>query len=201
MYDISYFKANKEEDVLAFMQANLFVTLCGVDVAGKPVATHVPVILKEMHGHLYLYAHVMRKQQHTIAFENNAAVLAIFLGPHSYISATNYAQQNTASTWNYTAVHASGTIEFLADEQLKHLLQELTQQYETIASPAAFHNIDEQYILTHMKAIVGFRIKVTNLQHVFKMSQNKSKAEQEKVIESLQNSSPAVAAFIQNINA
>ena len=46
MYDISHFKANNHQEVIDFMQANPFVTICGVDAKGFPVASHIPVLIK-----------------------------------------------------------------------------------------------------------------------------------------------------------
>jgi transcriptional regulator len=186
MYNISYFKANKQEEVLAFMKAHPFVVLCGVDTAGKPVATHLPVLITERDDRLFLQAHSMRKQSHTSAFENNQNVLAIFHGAHDYISATLYNEQNTASTWNYSAVHASGTLHFLDDAGLYELLINLTNHFEgNPHSPASVNAMSEEYVRNHMKAIVAFEIEVTDLQHVFKLSQNKSKKEKATIIQHL----------------
>lgn len=195
MYDLKHFKANHQQDVIDFMHQNPFVVLCGVDAANKPVATHVPVLIEEREDKMFLQAHIMRKQMHTLAFENNANVLAIFTAAHSYVSATNYTEQNTASTWNYQAVHASGTIHFLDDEGLHHLLVRLTEKFENNAhSPALVKNMDAAYVKDLMKAIVAFEIEVTNIEHVFKLSQNKDKATRENIIQSLQQQDDAAKA-------
>jgi transcriptional regulator len=114
-------------------------------------------------------------------------VLAIFSAAHSYVSATNYTEQNTASTWNYQAVHASGTIHFLSDEGLHHLLTKLTERFENNPhSPALVKNMDDAYVKDLMKAIIAFEIEITDIEHVFKLSQNKDKATQNNIIQSLQ---------------
>ncbi len=196
MYDLKYFKANNQQDVIAFMHQNPFVILCGVDAANKPVATHIPVLIEEREDEkLFLLAHIMRKQMHTIAFENNANVLAIFSAEHSYVSATNYTEQNTASTWNYQAVHASGTIHFLDDEGLLNLLTKLTEKFENNPhSPALVKNMDDAYVKDLMKAIVAFEIEITNIEHVFKLSQNKDEATRNNIIQSLQHQDDAAKA-------
>ena len=187
MYDLKHFKATNGQDVIAVMHQNPFVVLCGVDAANKPVATHIPVLIDERDNKLFLQAHIMRKQNHTIAFENNASVLAIFSAAHSYVSATNYIQQNTASTWNYQAVHVSGTIHFLNDEGLHKLLVKLTEKFENNPHSAAqVKNMDAAYVKDLMKAIVAFEIEITNIEHVFKLSQNKDQATRNNIIESLQ---------------
>ncbi len=187
MYNVSHFKATNQQDVIAFMHQNPFIVLCGVDANYKPVATHIPVLIEERDDKLFLQAHIMRKQMHTIAFESNVNVLAIFSAAHSYVSATNYTEQNTASTWNYQAVHVSGTIHFLNEEALHQLLVKLTDKFEkNLHSPALVKNMDAAYVTDLMKAIIAFEIEVTNIEHVFKLSQNKDATTQNNIIQSLQ---------------
>ena len=182
MYSLKHFKADNQEEVLAFMKAHPFITLCGVDENNESVATHLPVLFEERNGKLYLLAHAMRKQDHTIAFEKNRHVLAIFSSNNSYISASWYDTKNIASTWNYKAVHARGIVCFLDDKGLYDLLVKLTNHFEaTTESPAAVKHMDEKYITDNMKAIVAFEIELTNIQHVFKTSQNRSEADKKSI--------------------
>jgi transcriptional regulator len=186
MYLTSHFSKAEQADILAFMNANSFATICGIGVDGFPVATHIPVMISLRNNQLFLQAHIMRKQAHTIAFENNKNVLTIFHGPHAYISAQHYEPQNTASTWNYSAVHASGTLNFLDEAGLYEMLKLLTAKYENDpTSPSQLKQMSEDYIQSNMKAIVAFEIEVTNLQHVFKWSQNKPSHIQENIIQTL----------------
>lgn len=173
MYDISYFKASDQKDVIAFMHAHPFVILCGVDVEGKPVATHVPVLLEKRGDKLYLLAHVMRKQEHTVAFEHNQHVLAIFSGASSYVSASWYDNKQVASTINYQAVHAKGILKFVDDEQLHNILTRLTEKFEhNPHSPALVQHMDDAYVHKLMAAIIAFEIEIQSVEHVFKLSQN-----------------------------
>lgn len=191
MYLTNHFSTAEQADILAFMHSNAFCTICGTGVDGFPVATHVPVMIDLRDNQLFLQAHIMRKQAHTNAFEQNNQVLAIFHGPHAYISAQHYEPQNTASTWNYSAVHASGIIRFLGDSELYSMLKSLTAKYEQDAeSPSLMHHMSEDYIQSNMKAIVAFEIKVTQLQHIFKWSQNKPSHIQENIIQSLAKGTP-----------
>jgi transcriptional regulator len=202
MYNIPYFKANTDQEVLAFMKAHPFITLCGIDANSRPVATHVPVLFAERDGKLFLQAHIMRKQNHTEAFLQNSAVLAIFQGAHTYISATLYQPTNVASTWNYQAVHAAGTIHFLDDAALYDFLVRLTEHFESNPhSPALVQHMDEGYVKGLMKAIIAFEIEVTDIQHVFKLSQNKDKKVKQNIINHLSDGTSddkAVAAAMQN---
>lgn len=190
MYLTNHFSTAEQADILAFMESNSFATICGIGVDGFPVATHVPIMIDLRGNQLFLQAHIMRKQAHTIAFENNKNVLAVFHGPHSYVSAQHYEPQNTASTWNYSAVHASGVLNFLDDKELYEMLKALTAKYEKDPlSPSQVKHMTEEYIQSNMKAIVAFEIEVTQLQHVFKWSQNKPTNIQKNIIQTLANGS------------
>ena len=188
MYLTNHFSAAEQADILAFMQSNSFATICGIGEDGSPVATHVPVMISLRENKLFLQAHIMRKQAHTVAFEHNDKVMAIFNGPHAYISAKHYEPQNTASTWNYSAVHAKGIIRFLGDTELYTMLKNLTAQFEQDpGSPSLIKHMSEDYIQSNMKVIIAFEIEVTQLQHVFKWSQNKPSHIQDNIIQTLAN--------------
>lgn len=189
MYDLPHFKANNDGDVLDFMKAHPFITLCGADKAGNPVATQVPVLLQEKDGKLFLQAHIQRKTDHHKAFTENPKVLAIFTGAHSYISASWYTDPKVASTWNYQAVHASGVLRFGDDEMLHDLLQDLTTHFENNPhSPSLVHELPAGYVQQHMKAIIAFEIEVTSTRHVFKLSQNRDETSRNSIISHLEGS-------------
>ncbi len=174
MYDLPHFKAGNDKEVLLFMQAHPFVTLCGCGTDGMPVATHIPVLIEERNNTLFLKGHLMRGQMHTEAVAQHPQVLTIFSSGHSYVSASWYTQQNVASTWNYMAVHAQGTLRFLGDEDLYRLLVELTEKYEGAGSPSLVQQMKPGYVTALMKYIVAIEIEITKLEHVFKLSQNQN---------------------------
>ncbi len=199
MYHIPHFKAHLNQEVFDFMHEHPFVMICGVDENLKPVATHVPILIENRNDTLFFVGHVMRNQLHTIAFEKNNQVLVIFTGSHSYVSATNYEQQNIASTWNYKAVHASGKLKFLEEVQLLHLLEKLTSKFENNHhSPSLVENMDPQYVSNLMQAIVAFEIEVVQIDHVFKISQNKDENTRERIIKSLAKGSNSNANEMAN---
>lgn len=182
MYDISYFKASNHQEVLDFMQANPFVTICGVDKNGLPVATHIPILMKEVDQAIVLSGHIMRKQDHTNAFEINPNVLVIFSAPSSFVSASWYSNPGQASTWNYQTVHAIGKMKMQDQEHLHALLTALTAKFETdVDASSQVKNLDPMYMHQNMKAIVSFEIKVEALKHVFKLSQNRDEVSHQNI--------------------
>jgi transcriptional regulator len=177
MYDISYFKANNHQEVLDFMQANPFVTICGVDAHGLPIATHIPVLIKIENEIISISGHMMRKQDHSNAFEINKNALVIFSAPSAFVSANWYTTKNMGSTWNYQTVHARGRLEIKDEAHLRKLLTDLTLHFEKDENaPTQVKNLSEEYMQQNMKAIYSFEIIVEDLQHVFKLSQSRDEA-------------------------
>ena len=192
MYNIPHFKAKDHQEVVDFMHANPFVTICGVDKEGFPVATQVPVLLKIEADKIIISGHVMRKQEHTNAFELNKNVLVIFSGPSAFVSASWYSVKGVASTWNYQSVHAVGKMEMKGEDHLYNLLSELTAHFEKDPNaPTQVKNLDPLYMKENMVAIVSFEIEVTELKHVFKLSQNRDDVSHENIKKELSNGTPA----------
>ena len=175
MYNLPYFKEEDQEVVLKFMRDHPFVFLTGVNQENKPVATQVPVFIDEKDGKLFLTGHIMRNTDHHKAFEQNPNVLAVFTGPHVYVSGTWYSNPQQASTWNYMSVHVKGTIRFGNEEDLIAILKRLTLHYENnnTASTTIFDNLPSEYTGPLMKAIVAFEVEITAIENVFKLSQNR----------------------------
>jgi transcriptional regulator len=192
MYNIPYFKASNHQEVIDFMQANPFVTICGVDAGGMPVATHIPVLIKIENDVVTISGHMMRKQDHSSAFEINNNVLVIFSAPSAFVSANWYTTKNMGSTWNYQTVHARGKMEIKDENHLRKLLTDLTLHFEKDAdSPTQVKNLSEEYMQQNMKAIYSFDLVVSDLQHVFKLSQNRDEASHANIVNELSNGTPA----------
>jgi len=196
MYNIPHFKAQDKEEILQFMKDHPFVFLTGSDAANKPVVTQVPVFIDERYGKLFLSGHIMRQTDHHKAFEHNKNVLAVFTGPHTYVSATWYTKA-MGSTWNYMSVHAHGTIRLGDKEELIAVLRRLTLHYEdgNTASSTVFDNLPADYTESMMQGIVPFEIEIKELQHVFKLSQNRDKKSYDNIILQLKQKGGDAAAI------
>jgi transcriptional regulator len=187
MYDTSYFKAGHPDEVIAYMRAHPFALICGADEGGKPVATQVPLLFEQREDKLFLQGHFMRKQDHTNAFLKNPNVLVVFTGAHTYVSASWYENKKIASTWNYQAVHAVGTIRFQDASFLLQLLTRLTETFERPGSPSLVQHMDPAYVQQMMQAIIAFEVEVLTIRNVFKLSQNRDKKSQANIISQLSN--------------
>jgi transcriptional regulator len=197
VYSFPYYKTKNHEKVLQFMQAHPFVMLTGCDEQQCPVATQVPILISEKNGRLFLEGHVMRNTDHQKAFAANNNALAIFTGPHTYVSASWYTNPQQAPTWNYMAVHAKGKLTFLAEERLIDILKRTTEQFESNpASEASFDKLPDDYVNRLAKAIVAFEIEVTSLDHTFKLSQNRDEESYKNITHRLSVSEDAGANAI-----
>jgi len=175
MYDLPYYKEKDPQVIKAFIDQHPFAFLAGCDAAGKPVATQVPIFIEEEHGKKILRGHIMRNTDHHKAFEHNNNVLAIFTGPHTYVSATWYSNPSQASTWNYMSVHVKGKIRFLDEGALEDVLRKTSLHFENYnhQSTTIFDNLPGDYTSKLMKSIIAFEIEVNSIENVFKLSQNR----------------------------
>lgn len=188
MYNISYFKEHDKEVIKKFIDENPFAFLTGCNSINEPVATQIPIFIEEKDGKPILRGHIMKNTDHHKAFVHNPNVLAVFTGPHTYVSATWYTNPHEASTWNYMSVHAKGIIHFLDDMALEDILRKTSLHFENYnhQSPTVFDNIPEKYARDMIKAIVAFEIEITHLDNVFKLSQNRDEKSYENIIEKLE---------------
>lgn len=188
MYNLSYFKEPDKKILLQFLNDYPFAFLTGSNALGKQVATQIPILIEERDGELYLQGHIMRNTDHHKAFVENANALAVFTGPHSYVSASWYSNPQIGSTWNYMSVHAKGSITFQSEEFLISLMKKLTLRFENnnTSSPTIFDNLPKEFLQKMLPAIVGFEIKVEALENVFKLSQNRDEKSYDNIIAKLE---------------
>jgi transcriptional regulator len=188
MYNLPEYKEKDPAKIRAFMEEHPFILLCGIAADNSPVATNIPVLIREDDaGTVYLLGHMMRGTDHHKAFLQNKAVLAIFSSAHTYVSASWYTNKQQGSTWNYMSVHVKGKLNFLGKEELLDILRDTTSKFENDpASPSLYEHLPTEYVERLSKAISGFRIDITSTEHVFKLSQNRDKKSYENIIGKLE---------------
>jgi len=188
MYNYPHYKEHDREKVIAFMRNHPFVTLIGSDKNGRIEATQIPVLVEEKDGKLFIYGHMARKSDHHQAFEENPNVLALFTGPHTYVSGTWYTgNPQQASTWNYIAIHARGQIKFLDETSLIELLKKLSLHFENnnTESSTVYGNLPLDYKQKLIKAILAFEIEVAEMDNVHKLSQNRDEKSYDNIVQQL----------------
>jgi transcriptional regulator len=151
------------------------------------IATPLPFILDETEGeHGVLHGHVAKANtQWKVPPIGDA--LAIFAGPDAYISPSWYASKRehgkVVPTWNYTAVHAYGPVEFFEDDARLHaVVTRLTNLHENSREkPWAVTDAPDQFIKSQLKGIVGIRLPITRIEGKRKVSQNRPEADRQGV--------------------
>lgn len=196
MYIPPYYKNEDPKSIREFLKQHEFAVLVN-QVEGKLWATHIPLQLGvNNEGKEVLYGHVARSNPQWKSFKNNPEVMAVFQGPHSYISSSWYDHENVP-TWNYQAIHVYGHARLLTNEELWQVLNNLVDSYELHSEkPVKLEEISPKYVKNEMRGIKGFEIEITDIQAQFKLSQGHSANNRERVIEKLQNSKKAASTEI-----
>ncbi|WP_424161471.1 FMN-binding negative transcriptional regulator [Bacillus amyloliquefaciens] len=158
-----------------------FATLFST-AGGMPYATHLPLMMsKDNH---YLYGHFALANPQWKEIEGQS-VLAVFQGPHCYISPKWYETNQDVPTWNYVAVHVYGEAELLNKEETLHSMSDLVLKYESPDSPYKLEDVDAKLLAGLNKGVKGFKIKVSKIEGKAKLGQNQSAARQELVVQQL----------------
>ena len=178
LYTPRHFAVEGEAEARALIRAHPFATLI-TSTAGEPHVTHLPLLLDDDGT---LTGHMARANPHWQAFEAGHT-LAIFHGPHAYITPNWYVDPTSeVPTWNYAAVHAHGQPELIDDPAAKLAVVDGTSAvFESPAAPWT-RQVEGSRLAALLDAIVVFRWQPTRLEAKFKMNQNKTPADRAQVI-------------------
>lgn len=184
-----------------FIEQNSFGILVS-QVEGLPFATHLPFLLERSSGPQgTLIGHMARANPHWQQVSGQMA-LAIFSGPHVYVSPTWYEDEQVVPTWNYVAVHASGRVQIIEDEQgLLEIVQKLVTVYEqSMPRPWSFDG-SNLFAERMLKQIIGFRLVIDKLEGKWKLNQNHPVERRQRVVRALREqsdeNSQAIAGLMQ----
>ncbi len=203
MYMPQHFSEHDRTKLYDFIEQNSFGLLVS-QVEGQPFATHLPFLLDRHTGpHGTLIGHMARANLHWRDLGEQTA-LAVFNGPHAYISPTWYESENVVPTWNYAAVHASGRVKLIEDHAtLLQIVQRSVSVYEASLPRPWTLDTSGTFVERLLSQIVGFRIEIEKLEGKWKMSQNHPVERREKVIQALQEqgseNSSGVAAMMRGL--
>ena len=176
---------------------------------GSPFATHLPFVLDpEPEPNGTLLAHMARANPQWRGFSavsDAPEVLAIFQGPHAYVSPSWYEGDAPAvPTWNYAVVHAYGTPRIVDDErQIRDFLRRLTTRQEArFERPWSPEILSEEYLSHMTHQIVAFEIPIARLEAKAKLSQNRPPVDRVRVANELEKDpdagSRAVSALMKD---
>jgi transcriptional regulator len=197
LYIPAHFRVEDRRALIAFIRDNAFGTLVSGG-AGAITVSHIPFIVEgEGDGPVQLLGHVARANPHWKELEAGGTSLAIFQGPHAYVSPTWYENHPSVPTWNYAVVHAQVRARLMDEAGLRELLQRLSAQYEAgRPSPWRMEDLAPEYVAMMLKAIVGFTLQVERLEGKFKLSQNRPGADAARVAAALEGEGEGALAAL-----
>jgi transcriptional regulator len=209
LYLPAYFNETRTEVLHALMRARPLAALVTPCDSGL-IANHVPVqTLAEPAPFGSIRGHIARANPLWREYREGTQTLAIFQGPHIYISPSFYPSKaktgEVVPTWDYAVVHASGTLRFIHDAGwLRSFVTGLTATYESSRPlPWKIDDAPAEYIEKMLSLIVGFEFSISSLTGKWKVSQNRPHADRQGVIENLQGAGDAdsreIAAMLASL--
>jgi transcriptional regulator len=197
LYVPEHFRQDDPDALVEFMRGHAFGTLVSSGEAGLHVS-HIPFVVDRDERGVRLLGHVARGNAQWEAIEGADHLVAIFQGPHAYVSPTWYANHPSVPTWNYAVVHAHGKASLMDEANLHDLLMRLSAIYEAgNPKPWKMSELPAAYVDGMLKMIVGFEIEVEKLEGKFKLSQNRP-AEAPRVIAELEaHGEPVLAGLMR----
>ena len=180
------FATNDRIAIARLIHDNAFATLV-TPAQPEPTITHLPLMwLADCEPHGTLIGHFARSNPHADLAEAGQSI-AIFHGPHAYVSPSWYADPAAGvPTWNYAVVHAHGPIVLAPDRAATQaILEMLIHRFESTRAAPWQLGLNPVRLTAMVGAIVGFRMRIKRIDAKFKLSQNRSGDDRMRVIEAL----------------
>jgi transcriptional regulator len=181
MYNPAAFAEHDVSKLHEFLERHSFATLVSSGEGGL-IASHLPLLLDWQTGRLgHLLGHMARANDQWRRIDGE--VLAIFQGPHTYISPSWYREPGLVPTWNYVAVHAYGTLQVVEGRaELLDIVRRTVAYYEGPRPEPWSMDLEGERLDGLLRAIVGFRVVISRLEGKWKLSQNHPEERRRKVI-------------------
>ena len=112
MYCPKAFKIDDSRKYLEFMNRYPFATFVS-NCGDLPAVSHIPFTIEIQENQVYLRGHLAKANPHWEGLPEKG--LAIFNGPHGYISPEWYENNEQVPTWNFGVVHAAGNLSLVED--------------------------------------------------------------------------------------
>ena len=194
MYLPDAFRLDDRTTLLAHAAANPLATV--ITWRGDLTVSHLPLVA-DAAGTTFR-GHLARENPQLADFAAGAEVAVIFHGPHGYVSPSVYADQPSVPTWNYVVVHARGRGRVVDEHGLRAILDETVARFDKTGWRAEG---DGPFMASKLAAIAGFEIAIEKLEGKWKVSQNRSERDQDRVIGWLEGgdeSSRALATIMRD---
>ena len=191
MYIPSYMRVADEEIMRELIGQHSFGMLVTVH-DGRPLASHLPFLVRAGGEHGRLVAHVARANEQWQDFGAGGEALAVFQGDHAYVSPSWHESHPSVPTWDYMVVHAYGAPRLIEEQtEVREYLESLVRRYEAGRRSPWQMDVPEDYYARMVRGIVAFEMPIERLEGKFKLSQNRSTTELQRIVEALGQSEDA----------
>jgi transcriptional regulator len=191
VYVPAHFSEDRTDVLHQLIREAGLATLVSMTADGM-IASHAPLMLDaDPAPYGTLIGHLAKANPHARLADPGVPALVIFHGPDGYITPSYYAAKQAhgkvVPTWNYTAIHAYGTLEMFDDpDRLLEVVTRLTTRHETPRTdPWHVADAPADFIQGMVRGIIGISLRITRLEGKVKMSQNRPAADHAGVIEGL----------------
>jgi len=186
MYLPRAFAEHDLEALDGLAQRDRFITLITVH-DGEPTVSHLPVLYRRNGDTVELIGHWARPNPQA---KHAGSALAIFHGPHAYVSPGWYPDKEEAArvpTWNYAVAHLRGTLTTFDDEHaLADVVDGLSIENEAAIGSDWRFEFERDDHRRQLRGIIGFRFIADDITLKFKLSQNHPMANRESVASQLE---------------
>ncbi|KOR12983.1 protease [Staphylococcus carnosus] len=190
MYIPKHYQEHDVEKIKQFIDTHPFATIVSNNQNHKPLATHLPLLIQPDTFRFIITGHFAKGNEQWKSLDDNEEVLLIFQGPHAYISSTWYSDEDVP-TWDYQSVQLYGRPFLLDEDEVKEDLITLLKRFEK-KDGARWENMSDD-TLKQIHGVVGFRIEITEVYAANKLSQNRTAADYENIIQHLSKENPEIA--------
>ncbi|XXF78418.1 FMN-binding negative transcriptional regulator [Myxococcaceae bacterium GXIMD 01537] len=189
MYIPRHFLEEDPDRLFALMESHGFATLVTVE-DGVPFATHLPLLVARGEGgQARLIGHMARANPQWRGFSEEREVLAIFHGPHAYVSPRHYVTEPNVPTWSYAVVHAYGLPRLIEEPaEVLRIMEATGEKYEAGAERPWRPSSVEAHVHKLMPGTVGFELRALRLEGKFKLGQNRKPEDRKSSLEALERS-------------
>jgi transcriptional regulator len=136
-------------------------------------ATSTPLFFERDGDEATLVGHVARRNPHALALAAGQPALAVFWGPHAYVSSRWYQAKPEVPTWNYLQAQARGVLEPIDDaEGQLEILRRTARVLERRGEPPwTLDQAPAGRVEFLLPMIRSFRIRIESLEGATKLSQ------------------------------
>ena len=170
-YNPSSFRVGDSTELLAFIEANPLATVIS-SKGGDTFVSHLPMVARKAGEGFTLNSHFSKSNPHLSICHEVSEVYLVFQGVSSGVTPTLYGGPGVP-TWNYSVVHAKGTLRFLDGEEFDIALEEMTRHFEDKRGSSFTSTSNDPYVVSMKRGIEVIEVTISEIEGKFKLSQNR----------------------------